>query len=297
MSAYHYTYTFPVALQADRETVYRALTDSAALMDWFAEHAEIDLKLGGAFHFWGRHTLATSQRNDATQVITEIDAPGIIVWSWRFLDCDSQVRWTLAEDAKDDTKSKITVEHIFDSLPAQPRAKELIDDLWRLHTGNLCFYIKGDGELYRPDFDDPSPVVTCHIIIDAPREKVFAALIMPEHIKKWFGAPKPIVEPRVGGKYGFGFSFEKDGETVVPPPMEILEFVENERLVFTWPDWRGDPSVPDQFVAWTLEDAGGKTRLTLEHAGFTRASDVSDYPLGWQEFLEAISDTAVSIQG
>lgn len=295
MATHDYEYSFPVALQADCETAFRALTEPSALKTWFAEHAEIDLKIGGAFRFWGKHTYASPRRGDATQVVTKLEPSKAISFSWRFLERDSEVSWLLAADEEDSTKSRITVRHQFESLPDQPRAAELIDDLWRIHTGNLCFYLKGDQELYRPDFDDPSPVVTCRILIDAPCEKVFAALITPEHISKWFYAPNPVVEPRVGGKYGFGYTFEKDGETISPPPMEILEFVENERLVFTWPDWRGDPAVPDQTVAWSLEDAGGKTRLTLQHSGFTRAVDVSDYPFGWQEFLAAISRVATTI--
>ncbi len=129
-------------------------------------------------------------------------------------------------------------------------------------------------------------------IVEAPPAKVFAALTTPEHLKKWFGAPNPAVEPRVGGKYAFGFTVERGGKKVEAPPMAILEFVENKRLVITWPDWRNDPSVPDQKVAWTLKDLGGRTRLTLVHSGFTRAADVSDFPFGWMEFLGAIKRVA-----
>ena len=77
--------------------------------------------------------------------------------------------------------------------------------------------------------------------------------------------------------------------------MEILEFVENEKLTITWPDWRGDPSVPDQKIAWVLEDIGGKTRLTLTHTGFTRAVDVSDYPFGWMEFINKIKEVSEAL--
>ncbi|NNC77023.1 MAG: hypothetical protein HKN77_03605 [Woeseiaceae bacterium] len=69
----------------------------------------------------------------------------------------------------------------------------------------------------------------------------------------------------------------------------------NYEYEFTWPDWRGDPNVPEQVVAWTLEDVGGKTQLALEHSGFTRAVDVSDYPFGWREFLQAILEVTRTI--
>ena len=56
-----------------------------------------------------------------------------------------------------------------------------------------------------------------------------------------------------------------------------------------------NPEVPDQTVSWILEDLDGKTRLTLLHTGFTRTVDVSDYPFGWQEFLDKIRDVAQSL--
>jgi hypothetical protein len=33
---------------------------------------------------------------------------------------------------------------------------------------------------------------------------------------------------------------------------------------------------------------GAKTRVTLVHGGFARASDLSDYPFGWGEFLSKL---------
>ncbi len=289
-----YEYAFPVPLTGSVETVFKALSDRAALEAWFAEHVEIDAREGGAFRFWGRHTYGQPTADDANQSLTVFEAPNKLGFSWRLLDRDSTVTLLLAP-AEDADQTMITVGHEFESLPEINRAEQLIDDLWRIYTGALCFYLNGEEDIFRPDFADMSPVVRTHIMINAPREKVFAALITPEHIKGWFPAPDPVVDPRVGGDYGFGFSYEMDGQTISPPPMKILEFVENEKLTITWPDWRGDASVPDQQVTWLLEDADGKTRLTLLHDGFTRTVDVSDYPFGWQQFMDKIRDVAQGI--
>ena len=122
---------------------------------------------------------------------------------------------------------------------------------------------------------------------------MFAALIEPDQIKKWFPAPNPSVDPRVGGEYGFGLSYEVDGEKVEPPPMTISAFEPDHVLEMNWPDWRTDPNVPDQTIRWELTNLGdGRTRLLLRHFGFTRAVDVSDYPFGWQEFLDKIQQVA-----
>lgn len=296
MTKHTYKYDYPVPLAGNKEQVFKALTDATALRAWFAEHVEIESRVGGKFLFWGRHTFGVPGKDQATQTILRFDPPNEIAFSWTLLDRDSEVTWTLKEEDVDaGTVTKITVKHDFSSIPAIGRANELIDDLWRIHTGNLCFYLNGETDMFRPDFTNESPDVQCEIVINAPPEKVFAALVVPEHIKRWFPAPNPTVDPREGGDYGFGFSFEMDGKTIEPPPMKILEFVENEKLTITWPDWRMDPSVPDQTVSWVLKDLDGKTRLTLVHSGFTRAVDVSDYPFGWQDFLVKIGGVAESI--
>lgn len=296
MKKYNYEYQLPLPLEADRATVFESLCDAGKLGAWFAEHAEVEPKVGGAFRFWGRHTFGVPGREQATQQIVRLEPPELLAFSWRLLDRDSEVTWSLSEEQNDTgAVTRLTVKHEFQGLPDIGRAEALIDDLWRIHTGNLLFHIKGKTDMFRPDFSDPNPEVRCEIIIEAPPEKVFAALITPEHIKKWFSVPSAIVEPYVGGKYGFGLSYELDGQVIEPPPMTILEFVDNEKLVTSWPDWRGDPQVPDQQISWLLEDLDGKTRLTLLHSGFVRPVDVSDYPFGWQHFLESIRDVAEAI--
>jgi hypothetical protein len=54
-----------------------------------------------------------------------------------------------------------------------------------------------------------------------------------------------------------------------------------------------DPTVPEQRVGWTLSPPpGGKTKVFLEHVGFTRAVDVCDYPFGWIECLNKLAEVA-----
>lgn len=292
MDAYTYEYAVPLTLPASSEKAFAALSEESALEAWFTEHAQVEPRVGGAFRFWGKYTYGAATRAHATQRLTAYDPARSLSFTWTFLGRDSMVEWALSEA---EGGVKITVRQAFDSLPEGVRVKELIDDLWRIHTGNLFTYLSGAGDVYRPDFDDPHPEVRQTILIDAPPEKVFAALTTPEYISKWFPAPAPVVEPRVGGKYGFGFSYEVDGKKVEPPPMTILEFEPNRKLAFTWPDWRGDASVPDQKVTWILDEESGKTRLTLIHSGFTRSADVSDYPFGWLEFMRQIGKVSEEI--
>lgn len=293
MSVHEHRYELPIALPADRARVFEALTEKQALQTWFAEHAEVEPRQGGAYRFWGRHTLGNPSSADADQRITRFE-PGVALgFSWRLLGRDSEVVLTLKDDDSDEgsgegPKTRLQVAHRLESLPEMRRASELIDDLWRVHTGSLLHFIMDQDTIFRPDYADPDPRIRCSIEIEAPPATVFRVLIEPDYIRQWFGAPSPVVDPRVGGDYGFGYSYELDGRKVEPPPCKIIAYEQDRRLAITWPDWRGDASVPDQKVTWELEDLGGRTRLVLIHDGFTRPVDVSDYPFGWGHFLDEI---------
>jgi hypothetical protein len=65
--------------------------------------------------------------------------------------------------------------------------------------------------------------------------------------------------------------------------------------VLTWPDWRGDATPTGQTISFTLEPEGQGTRLTFVHAGFSRTTDVSDYPFGWSWFLDGLKREAEAL--
>jgi uncharacterized protein YndB with AHSA1/START domain len=181
----------------------------------------------------------------------------------------------------------LTVRHVVTGTLPGPRAPELLDDLWKLAMGNLAAHLAGGDGILRPDFADPRPEIRLSILIDAPPAAVWRALIEPELMNRWI-ASAAEVDPRVGGRYGFGWSYEIGGRSVSGGPTTILDLVPNETLVLDWPDWRGDDSVPKQSVAWHLTPEGIGTRVTVVHAGFTRAADISDYPFGWGSFMSQL---------
>ena len=61
------------------------------------------------------------------------------------------------------------------------------------------------------------------------------------------------------------------------------------KLVLDWPDWRGDTTVTGQTTPWLLEPVGSATRVTFIHAGFSRTTDIGDYPFGWVWFLDQLN--------
>ncbi len=283
-----YIHEFTWTAPASTENTFQALTDPSVLQKWFAEHVEVEGKEGGTFRFWGKHTIETPTKAQASQKITSYDPPNCFGFTWPLLGIESTVTFALDAGADGTT---ISGRHSFAEAPTGVRVKELIDDLWRLHGGNFVTYLKGGDGFLLPDYNDPDPEIRQSILIEAPREAVFAALITPEMMAEWIWAENAVVEPHLGGKYSYGWRYEVGGHNVAGGPTKILEYIENEKLVTDWPDWRGDSSVPVQTITWLLADEGDYTRVTVIHSGFTRPSDISDYPFGWDGFISKLKNT------
>jgi uncharacterized protein YndB with AHSA1/START domain len=271
--------------------VFAALTDAAQLRTWFAEHAEVEPRVGGAYRFWGRHTPGVPSAAEAAQRITALEPDARLGFTWTVLGVPSSVAITIA--AVDGKGTTITAEQTLEGPLGVPREKELIDDFWKLSFGNLSVHLGSGTGFLRPDFADPSPEIRLSIVVAAPPAAVFRTLVEPELINKWVGSDKARVEPRVGGVYSFGWSYELDGTQVEGGPMRILEIDPDRKLVVDWPDWRGDATVTGQSVSFTLHPEGTGTRVDLVHAGFTRPTDISDYPFGWGHFLGEIQKVTV----
>ncbi|MET0620367.1 MAG: SRPBCC family protein [Thermoanaerobaculia bacterium] len=286
-----WTHTYRVTLAAEPERVFRALTDSGELRQWFAEHAEMAPPPGGQLRFWGRYTYGVPSREEGDHPITRFEPGRALAFRWRFEGADSEVVLELAaEPAKDaggPPATALSLAQTFAAKPAAPYAEELVEDHWRLVLGNLDAHLRGGEGVVRPDYTDPNPEIRLSIVIDAPRERVFRALVEPEALNRWI-ASAASVEPRVGGAYTYGWKYKHGGRDVEGGPTKILDFVENERIVTDWPDWRGDESRGRTRVAWILESVGAKTRVTLVHSGFSRLADIGDYPFGWGGFLEQL---------
>jgi len=279
---------YETPIEADAARVFRALTTPSELQRWFAEEVTLEAKAGGTFRFSGRGAYAPTIGK-----VTRIEPMKVLALAYPIEGADGEVTITLEPVADKPGVTKLSLKHVFAKAPAAPRAKSLVDDLWRLAIGNLLVHLKGgDGAgILLPDFRDARPEIRLSIFIDVPPSSVFRGLIDPELLDKWI-SKTAVVEGRVGGRYSFGWSFEIDGRQVEGGPTRILELVENEKLVVDWPDWRGDTSVPVQKLTYLLTPEGTGTRVTLIHEGFVRVADMSDYPSGWAWFLDRLKSVA-----
>jgi uncharacterized protein YndB with AHSA1/START domain len=142
-------------------------------------------------------------------------------------------------------------------------------------------------------------------VFNAPREIVWQAWTQPQHLTEWFApehfiAAAAKVDLRPGGQFLYcmrspeGAEFWGKGvyREIAPP----------ERLVYvdSFADEEGNRVTPEQYglsadypaetlVTVTLADHGGRTLLTLRHAGLPvgEASDMTE--AGWRSQLDRLA--------
>ena len=143
-------------------------------------------------------------------------------------------------------------------------------------------------------------------VFDAPRELVFRAWSEPERAMRWWG-PKGFTTPvckidfRVGGKF-LNCMRSPDGKDYWSTGV-YREIVEPERIVCTdsFADAEGNV-VPashygmvgdfpmEMLVTVTFEDQGGKTKLTLRHAGMPAGENREGANQGWNESFDKLAE-------
>lgn len=129
------------------------------------------------------------------------------------------------------------------------------------------------------------------IEIDASPEIVFEALTNSKSLSQWF-PDQAVLEPKIGGKMKFIF-FSKGAKPLDRdffPEGEIMEFVPNKKLSYTWIP-QGIPDFPRTIVTWSLEKIEqNRTRVILIHSGFTGSPHelYQDHSHGWDYFTKRL---------
>ena len=126
--------------------------------------------------------------------------------------------------------------------------------------------------------------------IEAKREKVFRAWTDPALIRQWFApgdmtTPLAETEPRTGGSYRIQMKNSKD-ETFTTFG-EYREFIENEKLVFTW-GWES-PDRHETLVTVEFVDKGNGTEVILTHERFADQASADHHQEGWEGCLNSLA--------
>lgn len=144
--------------------------------------------------------------------------------------------------------------------------------------------------------NDKYDTIKKEMIINAPVENIYSALITPQQLTQWF--PNIVtIEPKIGGKISFRFLKEstqedKDHEIVG----EIVSFIPNKELSYTWNFTTKPEYNKNTIVTWKLEQLDkDKTKFTLIHSGFTNADRLQydDHNKGWSWHIKRLENLMI----
>ncbi|WP_085339304.1 SRPBCC family protein [Aquidulcibacter paucihalophilus] len=137
-----------VTLPVSFSDAFKLISQLDHLKKWFAEDVNLGPVVGGKFYFAGLGAYAPTS---TTFTLFEVDSG--IGWTWPIHDVVGDVKLAVIE-AEEPNSTKAEVSCQFAELPKVPRARELVDDLWRFHLGNLKTLAESNGGTILPDFSD-----------------------------------------------------------------------------------------------------------------------------------------------
>ncbi len=307
-------FVFARTLDAPRELVWKAWTDPARIPEWWGPRRyetivdEMDVRPGGRWRFRNRD----AEGNDFAfhGEYREVVPPERLVQTFVFEGAPRSHMVETATLKEERGRTTLTIASVFhgpkEDLEAmigsgmEEGARETYDRFTELVA----------AEKQAPRAGRDLVIVR---MFDAPVERVWRAWTDPEEIMRWWGpkeftASSAKTDFRVGGKYLYCMRAEHEIEGakgIGPQGRDFWstgvyrEIIPMERIVATdsFADEKGNvvPSmrygmegVPlEMLVTVTFEDVGGKTRLTLRHAGLPEAHAVGA-EIGWGTSLDKL---------
>ena len=244
--------SFRARIWAPIKDVHHALTDAAALRTWLAEYAEVDLP--ERYEFWGRYT---PDGELAHQRLLYAD-DHILRFIWTLGGEDTTVEIHVEPDGADASVVSVSQTHFdFQQALAESSSLSVIQTFWVFSLGNLVDFLEGRGVGYRCDFT--SSDLRAELEINAPRERIYEALVDSDQISAWSGFPIGI-EPWVGGRFAMG-GLDEPLRDQIGDAARIVALEPARKMSVDF----GDGGVS----TWELEDSQGKTRHTFVQSGFS----------------------------
>ncbi len=259
-----------VTVNATAARAWAALTESAALEAWYAEHAAIDLA-AGHYDFWGQYTVGAPDRHGGRHILRECAAGSHLAYAWRRGDHDTVVRITLHPRGE---RCIVALEHLAGSKQQDDDiAPYTWADEWFIALENLRRWLDGRAADIRIPW---SAALRGNIEVDclvaATPARVWAVLCEERELERWM-ATNARIGLRAGGDYDLGWPGMQ--------PMRIMELEPQRRLVYSMSDEGG----PVNSVRWTLQAEGDATRLVMLNSGYAPDDDTAGLHLGWRNFL------------
>ena len=129
-------------------------------------------------------------------------------------------------------------------------------------------------------------------VINAPRNRVYAAWTDPAQLKQWFGPEKVqtrdlIADARAGGEFRWDL-INSEGEKMTIRG-EYRELHPGRKIVFTW-QWDDDETWKNHISVVTVElaDDDGGTELRLTHERLPNEESRDGHNEGWNSVLHKL---------
>ena len=129
-------------------------------------------------------------------------------------------------------------------------------------------------------------------VINAPRDRVYAAWTDPALLRKWFGPENVrtrdlVADAREGGQFRWDLTNPEGEEMTVVG--EYRELQPGRKVVFTWQwqddeDWEGHKSI----VTVELFDCDGGTEVRLIHEQLPSEESRDRHSEGWTSLLKKL---------
>jgi uncharacterized protein YndB with AHSA1/START domain len=137
--------------------------------------------------------------------------------------------------------------------------------------------------------------------VDAPRARVYAALVDPEQVARW-KVPAGMTcrvhafDAREGGTFRISLTYEEPGEAGKTSGRtdtyhgRFVELVPDERVVEVDEFETDDPALQGEMtITVTLTDAGGGTEIDAVHEGVPPGVPPADNEEGWISALARLA--------
>lgn len=129
-------------------------------------------------------------------------------------------------------------------------------------------------------------------VINAPRDRVYAAWTDPAQLRQWFGPENVqtrnlVADARVGGKFQWDLTNPEGEEMTVLG--EYRELQPGRKIVFTW-KWQDDEDWErrESIVTVEFSDCDGGTEVRLTHERLPSKESRDRHSEGWTSLLEKL---------
>jgi uncharacterized protein YndB with AHSA1/START domain len=301
---------------APRELVYKALTDPKLIPEWWGPRYlttkvdKMELKPGGQWRFIQHDPNGNIHRFRG--VYHTAKSPELLIYTMEWDGMPNHVMLNIDRFEERGSMTIYTSRSIFETREdrdgmlqtgMESGTKEVTERINELLTkliqqGAMKSVMKplaGNGRSIKITRE-----------FNAPREKVWQSWTNPDKYMCWSGpkdftAPFARIDLRVGGKY-LSCMRSPDGKDYWSTGT-YKEIVEPNRFVCTdsFADEYGNivpatyygagSDIPlEMEVEVTLEDIGGKTRMTLEHRGFPEGEILEETKEGWNQSFDKLAE-------